>query len=186
LEIKLHADENIEKIKTIHQKSDMIDQLISNMFHATLSELQVLKVEPTEEPSTILSDIFHDMEQIHPLRIQNELPECLIICDKLRLTQVIDNLLTNSAKYAKTPIHITYQDTKEHLLLEVRDFGATVEELDIPLVCEKFYRGNNATLQSGSGLGLYLSKQFMEGMGGGLQCEKDHGFVVHLSLQKAY
>jgi signal transduction histidine kinase len=185
LEIKLHQDENIEKIKTIHQKSNMIDQLISNMFHATLSELQVLKVTPTEEPSTVLSDIFHDMEQIHPIRVQDELPECLIICDKLRLTQVIDNLLNNSAKYANTPIHISYQETKEHLLLEVRDFGTAVEDIDLPLVCEKFYRGSNASIQSGSGLGLYLAKQFMEGMGGELHCEKDHGFVVHLALQKA-
>ncbi|MBP1756902.1 MAG: histidine kinase [Firmicutes bacterium] len=185
LEIKLQSDENIEKIKTIHQKSNMIDHLISNMFHATLSELQILKVTPIEEPSTVLTDILHDMEQIYPIRVQNELPECLILCDKLRLTQVIDNLLTNSAKYAKTPIHISYQETKDHLLLEVRDFGTTVEDLDLPLVCEKFYRGGNAVAQSGSGLGLYLSKQFMEGMGGELRCEKDHGFVVHLALQKA-
>ncbi len=185
LEIKLSQDENLEKIKTIHQKSNMIDHLISNMFHATLAELQVLKVNPTEEPSTVLSDILHDMEQIHPLRIQNELPECLIRCDKLRLTQVVDNLLSNSAKYAKTPVHITYQETKEQLLVEVRDFGSSIMDNDLSLVCEKFYRGNNAGTQSGSGLGLYLSKQFMEGMGGDLQCEKDHGFIVHLTLQKA-
>ena len=185
LESKLSKDENIEKIRTIHEKSNMIDHLISNMFHATLSELQVLKVEPTEEPSTILSDLFHDMGQIHPLRIQNELPECLICCDKLRLMQVIDNLLSNSAKYAKTPVHISYEETKEQLLIEVRDFGTSAQDIDLPLLCEKFYRGHNASAESGSGLGLYLSKQFMEGMGGGLQCEKDHGFVVHLALNKA-
>jgi signal transduction histidine kinase len=185
LEIKLMQNENLEKIKTIHQKSNMIDHLISNMFHATLSELQVLKVEPTEEPSTFLSDIFHDMAQIHPLVMRSELPECLILCDKLRLTQVIDNLLNNSAKYAKTPIHITYQDSKEILLIEIRDFGTAITEEELPLLCEKFYRGSNATAQSGSGLGLYLSKQFMEGMGGSLLCEKDHGFVVTLTLRKA-
>jgi signal transduction histidine kinase len=185
LEIKLVTDENLEKIKTIHQKSNLIDHLISNMFHATLSELQVLKVEPTEEPSTVLSDILHDMKQIHPLVMKNELPECLIICDKLRLTQVMDNLLNNSAKYAKTPIHITYQDSKDILLIEIRDFGKAVEDLDLPLICEKFFRGSNAAEQSGSGLGLYLAKQFMEGMGGSLLCEKDHGFVVTLTLRKA-
>ncbi len=185
LEIKLLHDENLEKIKTIHQKSNMIDHLISNMFHATLSELQVLKVEKAEEPSTILSDIFHDMEQIHPLRIQNDLPECLIICDKLRLMQVIDNLLNNSSKYAGTLIHITYRELKEVLLLEIRDFGAAIKDDDLPLVCEKFYRGSNSSEKAGSGLGLYLAKQFMEGMGGGLLCEKDHGFVVTLTLRKA-
>jgi signal transduction histidine kinase len=184
LEIRLQQDENLEKIRTIHQKSNMIDRLISNMFHATLSDLQVLKVEQTEEPSTILSDIFHDMGQIYPLVIQNELPECLIICDKLRLTQVIDNLLNNSAKYAGTPIHITYRDLEEVILIEVRDFGTAVTDEDLPLVCEKFFRGSNATEKTGSGLGLYLSKQFMEGMGGSLLCERNQGFVVTLTLKK--
>jgi signal transduction histidine kinase len=185
LEIKLLHDENLEKIRTIHQKSNMIDHLISNMFHATLSELQVLKVEKSEEPSTILADIFHDMEQIHPLVIQNDLPECLIICDKLRLMQVIDNLLNNSSKYAGTPIHITYRELKEVLLLEIRDFGTAVKEEELPLICEKFYRGSNASEKSGSGLGLYLARQFMEGMDGSLLCEKDQGFVVTLTLRKA-
>ena len=186
LEIKLLSDENLEKIRTIHQKSNLIDHLISNMFHATLSELQVLKVEPTEEPSTVLSEIFHDMEQIHPLVMQNNLPECLILCDRLRLTQVIDNLLNNSSKYAGTPIHITYRDTKEILLLEIRDFGTALSEDELPLICEKFYRGKNSSAKSGSGLGLYLAKQFMEGMGGSLLCEKDNGFVATLSIQKSH
>ena len=184
LEIKLNQDENLDKIKTIHEKSNMIDHLISNMFHATLSELQVLKVVPTEEPSTILSDIFHDMGQLHPLVMQNELPECLIICDRLRLMQVIDNLLNNSSKYAGTPIHITYQELKDILLLEIRDFGTALSDEELPLICEKFYRGSNASDQSGSGLGLYLAKQFMEGMGGSFLCEKDNGFVVTLTLRK--
>ncbi len=185
LEIKLIHNENLEKIKTIHQKSNMIDHLISNMFHATMSELQVLKVEKSEEPSTFLSDVFHDMAQLYPLVIKNELPECLIICDKLRLMQVIDNLLNNSSKYAGTPIHITYRELKEVLLLEIRDFGTTIHPEELPLICEKFYRGSNSSEKSGSGLGLYLAKQFMEGMDGGLLCEKDQGFVVTLTLRKA-
>lgn len=184
LEIKLLHDENLDKIKTIHEKSNMIDQLISNMFHATLSDLQVLKVTPVEEPSTVLSDIFHDMGQLHPLVIKNELPECLIICDKLRLMQVIDNILSNSSKYAGTPIHISYQDCNDIMLIEIRDFGSSLKDEELPLLCGKFYRGSNASEKSGSGLGLYLAKQFMEGMEGSLLCEKDNGFVVTLSLKK--
>lgn len=185
LEIKLSGDDNIKKIHTIHQKADTIDKLISNMFHATLSELEVLKIEPTEEPSTVLSDIFGDLEPLHPLYIKNELPSCLIVCDKLRLLQVIDNLLNNSYKYAGTEIDVTYRDTPTHLLVEIRDYGEAVEDVDLALVCEKFYRGHNSSEKAGSGLGLYLAKQFLGGMGGSLICEKDNGFVVTLSIRKA-
>jgi len=184
LEIKLAEDENIGKLHTIHQKADLIDSLISNMFHATLSELEVLKINPTEVASTVLSDILQDMNQLHPIRVMNDLPRCLIICDTLRLTQVIDNLLSNSYKYAGTEIQIHYLETKTHLIAQIRDFGDAVEDLDLALVCEKFYRGSNASAKAGSGLGLYLAKQFMEGMGGSLICEKDNGFIVTISLKK--
>lgn len=184
LEIKLADNENINKLQTIHQKADMIDLLISNMFLAALADLEVLKITPIEEPSTIISMILLDMEQLHSLVYKNELPGCLILCDRLRLIQVIDNLLNNSRKYAGTDIHITYRETATHLLIELRDFGTAIEDLDLALVCEKFYRGSNSTNKAGSGLGLYLAKQFMEGMGGGILCEKDHGFVVTLSLKK--
>jgi signal transduction histidine kinase len=184
LEIKLADNEHIKKFITIHQKADMIDLLISNMFHSALADLEVLNIAPTEELSTIINDIFGDMEQVYPLEYQNELPGCLIQCDKLRLTQVIDNLLNNSRKYAGTEIHITYQETDTHLLVELRDFGTALEDLDLALVCEKFYRGSNSANKPGSGLGLYLAKQLMDGMGGDITCEKDHGFVVTISLRK--
>ncbi|MDF2543069.1 MAG: histidine kinase, partial [Herbinix sp.] len=50
-----------EKIDIIAQKANMIDTLIDNMFHATLEELQILKVEPKEELSDIIEPMFKEL-----------------------------------------------------------------------------------------------------------------------------
>ena len=184
LDIKLQDEETISKIRTINQKADVIDKLISNMFHATLEELKALKIEPSEELSTIISQMFCDVNHYGKIHITNELPGCLIYCDKLRLNQVIDNIINNSYKYADTDIDISFEEGENFISIEIRDYGTNLTDGVIPLVFEKFYRGENASSHSGAGLGLYLAKQFMEGMEGGIECFVDRGFVVVLTIKK--
>lgn len=184
LEIKLQDEDYIHKIHTINQKADIIDKLISNMFHATLKELEVLKIQPKEELSTIIPSMFDGINHFGKIRITNALPSCLIYCDNLRLNQVIDNVINNSYKYANTAIQVAYSEEEEYITVEIKDFGENHDSIELPLVFEKFYRGGNATSHSGAGLGLYLAKQFMEGMDGSITCFVDHGFVVTLKIKK--
>lgn len=176
-----------QKITTIEKKADVIDHLINNMFHVTLQELKVLKVVPEEQPSTILGGMIEDSDYEKKVRMHGEIPGCLIIADSLRLSQVIDNIIGNSYKYANTPIEVHVEQTTDYLNLIFHDHGNGVEETDLALVCEKFYRGVNAANShtEGSGLGLFLAKQFMEGMQGSIVCESESGFKVTVSLKKA-
>ncbi|MDO5128041.1 MAG: HAMP domain-containing sensor histidine kinase [Eubacteriales bacterium] len=172
------------KVEIIEQKADMIDHLISNMFHASLEELQNLQVEPAEEPSTLIQKDFEELNYYGKIHFKNAIPECLLIMDNLRLNQVIDNVINNSYKYAGTDIEVSYTLDDERMMIEIRDFGPGVPENELPLVTEKFYRGANKTGKTGSGLGLYLASYFMEHMNGGLECFNEDGFVVRLFLPK--
>ena len=80
--------------------------------------------------------------------------------------------------------------------MEIRDFGGGVSEKELSLITEKFYRGENAenadkphkngkvAKPNGYGLGLYLSKYFMEKMGGGLFPENcENGFMIVVILR---
>ncbi len=184
LEVKVKDEDTIAKLRTINQKADVIDKLISNLFHATLEELEVLKIEPREVYSTILIPMLEDLNYYGRIHRKNELPECLIYCDQLRLNQVIDNIINNSYKYAGTDIDVFFKENGESIEIEIRDYGNGISESEIPLVFEKFYRGENASAHSGAGLGLYLAKKFMEGMDGVVQCRVDQGFIVKLTIKK--
>lgn len=183
-----------DKIAIINQKADMIDALITDMFHATLEDLTVLVTKPTEELSKILDPMFEEINHFDLIEFENELPECMICVDKLRINQVIDNIINNSYKYANTPIHISFQ---KHLMFQdgegknvnavcirIKDEGKGLSEEDISYLTEKFYRGKNANGKAGSGLGLYLSKQFMEQMHGTLNYYLEDGFVVELMIRR--
>lgn len=179
--------ESIEKIAVIDAKADIIDALISNLFHATLEELEMLKINSSEQASTVIMQMFKDIDNFGKIQFKNDLAECLIFCDPLRLSQVIDNIISNSHKYAKTDIDIWFNldKTEKNLTVKIKDYGAGVDPDECPLVCEKFFRGSGQTVQNtpGSGLGLYLARQFMNGMGGSLRCYNEDGFVVELQIK---
>lgn len=179
--------ESLEKIAVIDAKADIIDALISNLFHATLEELEMLKVNVSEQPSTVIIKMFKEMDHFGKIRFKNDLAECLIFCDPLRLGQVIDNVLSNSYKYANTDIDIWFDldKTDKNLTIKIKDYGAGVEPDECPLVCEKFFRGSGETVQNtpGSGLGLYLARQFMAAMGGSIRCYNEEGFTVELDIR---
>lgn len=185
LQVKEKNEDVLEKVALIENKANMIDQLIGNLFQATLEELEILKVEPTEEASTCIQEMFQALQGYGNLQIENEVPECLIIMDRLRMNQVIDNLVNNAFKYARTVIHISFWEEVDGIGMRIRDEGAGVPEEELSMLTEKFYRGSNATKESGSGLGLYLAKIFMEKMQGQMNLYNDNGFVVELYVRKA-
>jgi signal transduction histidine kinase len=174
-----------QKVHIIEKKADMMEQLIDNMFHATLEELNNLKVEPNEESSSIIMDSFKDQQDFVNIEFENEVPECLLVMDSLRLRQVIDNIINNSYKYANTKITVRFDEQDDGVLIRMRDYGPGVPADELPLITQKYFRGSVGKHKSGAGLGLFLSKYFMEKMNGSFICYNDDGFVVELFLKKA-
>ena len=185
--MQLMADDEKEKkmLDSINVKCEQINTLITDMFHSTLEELQVLSVIPIEIPSTEVQDIIRQAD--YENRIAGfELPNCLVMADSLRLQQAFDNIINNSYKYANTDIYVSGFISCEYLVIAVQDFGSGVLDEELPLLTGKFYRGKQTGKTAGYGLGLYLSKYFAEQMLGDLHCEnQDDGFVVKLQLRLA-
>lgn len=185
LQLRLTEDKALRQVNTIHAKAEQINILITDMFHATMEELNELKVLPKEEYSTVLEDMIAGAN-VDDRISADPIPACMILTDTVRLQQVLDNLISNSLKYAGTSIHITSKLTQTHLLLRIDDFGPGVSEEELPLILGKFYRGSNASGKSGAGLGLYISRYFMQQMQGDLEClNREDGFSVVLLIKLA-
>lgn len=184
MQVTEQKEDTLRKIGVIAGKAEMIDNLIGNMFHATMEELEVLKVEPIEESSLIIPEMFHDFKYYGQITLENDIPECLLFFDKLRLQQVLDNIINNSYKYAGTEVRVSFIESTEGIIIKIRDFGQGTTEDELALIKEKFYRGSNTEGKSGSGLGLYLADNFMRQMDGEIECYNEDGFVVELFLHK--
>jgi len=173
------------KLDNIWKKADQIELLTTNLFHSTLEELNELKVVSTEEESNILREMIDSADYNHKVKAFTILG-CIIKCDKLRMQQVIDNIISNSYKYAGTEIEITSEVKDEFLQIHIHDNGDGVSEDELTLVITKYYRGKNSNGKTGSGIGLYVSKYFMEKMEGRLILKNtEEGFLVTICLKLA-
>jgi signal transduction histidine kinase len=110
--------------------------------------------------------------------------------DREKLRQVLANLVGNAAKYSPTGGRVKVELTphERELAVVVRDEGLGIATAEQRLIFEKFYRAdaNMTRGVSGSGLGLYISRELVNRMGGTISVESELGkgstFVVKLPL----
>lgn len=163
-------------------KADQINKLVTNLFTATLEELQQLTVTPTNIESKQVKTMLENADYLRRSIIP-DMPDCLVFADALRLQQVFDNIFANSYKYANTEITVSLHRTDKHIDITIEDFGGGVEAEELPVLKEKFKRGSNAKNTEGAGLGLYISDYFMKDMHGELIIENGvHGLKVTVSV----
>lgn len=167
----LSSDEKSrENYEQIIRKADQINTLVTNLFSATLEELQELSVIPSDLKSEELRDLLENADYLHRAVIPS-IPDCLLFADRLRLQQVFDNIFANSYKYADTKIHVTICTEENYLTVSIEDYGGGIDESELPLLKEKFRRGSNTRNIEGAGLGLYISEYCMNKMQGRLDIE---------------
>ena len=184
----------IGKVRSVSGKADTISSLMSDVMHANLEDLEKVDVEPREENSTLIEDFIRNLSDYGNIIIENHIHPCLVYMDRQRMEQVIDNIVGNSNKYAKTDIRVSFSQTEDMPMADgstacfikttIRDSGPGVDKDDLPLIAEKYYRGDNSAEQTGYGLGMYLAKTYMGKQGGGMEYYNDNGFVVELLLRK--
>jgi signal transduction histidine kinase len=105
--------------------------------------------------------------------------------DPMRLEQVVSNLLSNAIKFGEgRPIELTVTSSRDQARLAIRDHGIGVAPERLPHIFERFERGVSSRQYGGLGLGLYIVRSIVEGMGGGVRCEPTPGggstFLVDL------
>ncbi len=190
----IKTQKQLDKLKVIRDKAETISRLMDDVFHTTMTDLEELTFDVKEVSSTVIADFFRDMKDYGNVILENEIPECLIYADTIRLEQAIDNIVSNSAKYAGTDIHVAFSMTEgitdeaggkiSFLSVRIGDEGPGVPEEELPFLAEKYYRGSAAKEKTGYGLGLYLVKEYMDRQGGGVEFYNDGGFVANLLLKK--
>ncbi len=163
-------------------KADQINTLVTNLFTATLEELQQITVTPTNIDSKQIKILIENADYLRRAAVP-DIPECLVFADSLRLQQIFDNIFANSYKYAKTEIIVTAQKADNYIVISIEDYGGGVPTEELPVLKEKFKRGSNAKNTEGAGLGLYISDYFMREMQGELNIENgEHGLKVTVTL----
>ena len=190
LSVKLKGDDEkdryvLDKVNTITQKTDQMDALVTELLTSALDDLGEMNVRCTDESSAILHDIVTAADP-KGLTDEQRIPECMIHMDKMRMQQIIGNIIGNSYKYAETVIDIEYSLGSDHLKMTLTDHGPGVDPEELSLITNRFYRGKGSDGKDGSGLGLYIASELMEKMKGELICSsRGKGLTVTLMIPLA-
>lgn len=180
------SEEDKVTINAINAKADQIDSLISNLFHATLEELEQLEVKPEDINSTDIVQMIKDADYLNKIE-KLDIKDAVVFADRLRLNQVLNNIIFNSYKYADTMITVTSRFENagsKYLFIEITDKGPGVPEEELEMITQKFKRGSNAGNKDGSGLGLYISDYLMNKMEGSLTVRNTgDGFAVEIGIK---
>ena len=171
----------IVKMNNVYKKADEIALLVGDLFSSTLEDLGAFKVNCADENSAVITALVSEYDDRGLVRI-SEIPQVIVHMDKLRLSQVIGNILFNSYKYADTPIDISFRLDERFLEVSIHDSGPGVPEDEIELITNKFYRGKEQGDKEGSGLGLYIARILMDKMGGELSVRSENGLCVTLLI----
>ena len=111
--------------------------------------------------------------------------------DRDRIQQVLVNLLDNAVKYAPNgaSIVVSTRRLRETVRVSVRDEGAGVPPSERSRIFEKFYRRRPHLMRGpgGTGLGLYISRELVERMGGriGVRSGSGRGSTFYFDLPPA-
>jgi len=98
------------------------------------------------------------------------------IWDRLRIDQVLTNIISNSIKYgAGKPIEIHIEGEPDWLSLTVVDHGIGIDHLSINRIFEAYARGTGVKSLPGLGLGLWITRQIVLRLGGTITVKSELG-----------
>jgi PAS domain S-box-containing protein len=155
----------------------------------------MLDLTPVELPA-LLAECLSLMRALAQSRqvLLRPLPACdgpalRVLADRLRLKQVLLNLLGNAIKYNRVGggVEVEWRDEGESLRISVRDSGPGIAAADQARVFEPFERLGTQGDVEGTGIGLTLSQRFMQAMGGeiGVESRLGSGSTFWLRLPHA-
>lgn len=183
LSLQKKASEEHHRMDVIIAKADQIKFLLDDLFRANQEDVPDLDVQVEDHTTTELLSLLN-MADSRCSITQVQIPPALIAYDEHRLLQVLDNVLTNAAKYAGTAVWVRGTLDNDHLVVALRDTGPGLDQNELATLTARGVRGSNSRNLSGSGLGLYTASWLMERMGGSLSLHRPDsgGFEVRLMI----
>jgi PAS domain S-box-containing protein len=192
-------DKQSRYLRNVHQSGRHLLGLINDLLDLSKVEAGRLEImlQPCA-PRTLAADAIVTLQPLaaaRGVRVTLGAPEqasgFAVMADGMRLKQVLYNLLSNAIKFTRPEgevrIVCARSPQPDFVRLSVVDEGAGVSEADLAKLFTPFKQLSNAAELGGTGLGLALTKQLVEAMGGtiGVESEVGRGSTFFVDLPRS-
>jgi len=171
---------NNDRLEIFYEEIERLNSMVDDLYK--LSKLEELNVNLNLSKLNISQELRKIVETYTPIyekeghlliaNIENNI-ESLV--DKDKFKQIIYNLLSNALKYlnphGKVELHLGREN--ENFSIIIKDNGIGISKEDLPFIFERFFRSDISRNKNtgGSGIGLTITKSFVEAHGGKISAE---------------
>ncbi len=181
----------VKLLSTMDNQLIKLNKLVTDLLDVNNIEGNQLELKREDfEFSELIKETVESVQHISPLHsiVVESHEKVKYNGDRLRLEQVITNLLTNAVKYSPggKQVIVRYEISEENIVASVQDFGIGIEREEISKLFDRFYRVHNSLRFGGLGLGLYISANIIKAHNGNLwiESEPDRGSSFYFLLPR--
>ena len=193
----IDLSEVLQYFRMIDEQSDLLRGLVNNLLDMTRIEAGALSISPKPTNVKSLVDeakaafLRRGARNTVEVELDPDLPP--ITADRRRITQVMDNLLSNAAKYSPefSTISVTGSREGHHVRISITDEGMGIPSDQLSMLFKKFSRidgdGRERKI-AGEGLGLAICKGIVEAHGGRITAEsggEERGTRITFTIPEA-
>ena len=191
-------EEKTEFVNMIKSSGKLLLNLINDIIDISKIEAGELKIQPTTFPvATVLDETYNTFKQqldrtgkkgVHLiLNHRVAIEQSKITTDRLRLQQILTNLISNALKFTSNgEIEFGVLHIEDHFEFYVRDSGIGIPDSKLEVVFERFRQADDShtRLYGGTGLGLAITRNLTQLLGGKIWVEsvEGHGTVFYFTL----
>jgi signal transduction histidine kinase/predicted negative regulator of RcsB-dependent stress response len=180
----LSQEQFIEVTQKLKKSIDVVHEDLDNVLHWAQSQLHGIQVNREEIPLRAISEemlsLFGDALRMKRINVLNEIDvEAVALADKNQMKLVFRNLIANSIKFNEPGgmIRLSVRHRKNKLEVSVMDsgIGIALDELGKLFNAETHFSKPGTNKEKGIGIGLLLTKEFVENNGGSIWVTSEHG-----------
>jgi signal transduction histidine kinase len=170
----LRPESREESIKGISRNAERLESLTRDILDVTRIEghrldLNKEKFDISEVVGSAIDDTRGRVDDSN-IKFEYTPRRIVVEADRMRISQVVSNLLSNAIKFTKQgTVYISVDNEDGEVVVSVRDTGPGIDPEIIPRLFTKF----TSKSQTGTGLGLFISKSIIEAHGGKIWAENN-------------
>ncbi len=183
-------------LQSVREEAERLNRYVGNLLDMTRLEGGGLNIREDwiDVRDVLMAAAERVSRRVGKRRIDRDFPSDLppVRLDPNLLEQAVVNILENAIAYSpdETAIELAAYEDRNNVVISIEDEGKGIPTAELERVFEKFRRMEEPTDRTkGAGLGLSISKGFIEAMGGRIAAASpihgDHGTRVLISLPKA-
>lgn len=177
-------DVDEQTLSSLLEETQRLEGLVVNLNKSFNDNSEYLKINKKEfdlsqHIKLILDTIKPRLTKLDISLIEEIKDGVLIYSDKDKISQIIQNLISNAIKAIKEDglIRVSLYEDKNNIYIDIKDNGVGISDEKKEVIFERFYRIDDArnTKTNGHGLGLSITKNFVESLGGKIKLKSKLG-----------